>query len=843
VCYASTNLTPAVRSELCTIRQALRLNLAFDGAATSPITNLKMYVDYVREFQLQPGVRVHAPPSVGLGGNWWTGEPLVAFTNQPLPLACTIEGDGMPGGGLIVEWQQLNGPARATFTTTTALQTTVTFPAAGMYDIRAVGHDGQYGSYAWRRVVVTDGSGNTPPQVAASDRKVMAGHPMKMEVAVADDGRPGGTPTVTWYKMLGQEPTFSDVHSRTPTVTFDYPGTVFLGVTANDGALDSTEAMVTVTVVDAVTNQAPQVSAGGSLNVAPGTAVTLPGSVSDDGYPEFRTTQKWTQVSGPATVAIEQSTWASSPASFPVAGTYVLRLTAADGAATASDTLTVVVGGSGNHAPKITTAKPAALACSLNTAATVQLAATDADVGDTLTWSVATASAHGSATVGATGLARYTPANGYLGTDAFAVRVSDGHGGTDAITINCTVSGTTPKVTAVVAMPAVVAATGSTITISATVLAGTGHPIDHVAFSLDGTTLGNGTYDSGSGTWKLDWVPSSLGRQTITATAYGNDAQTATATVVVVVGTAGTYGNGDASWAVGFGTLRLEAENYDEGGEGVAFHDTDSRQGPSAVRNDGGDYKVDIVELDSGSDVPAQAIGYTEAGEWLRYTLTVPTTARYTVRLRVANGTGSDSANALSLRWKGAVVVGPLSVPTTGAWDQYTTLEVGGVELGAGTDLLQLDCNTPGFDCNWIEFVPEEGRTYASWIAGYFPEAGGDEAIVGAAADPDGDGLNNLLEYGLGRAPNAAEPPLAVSVVVDGGEQYCALTFRRAVGVSVVAEVSEDLIIWSSGTTDLIQQGLAIPDASGLFEDVTFRSTLPLAAKPRQFLRLRVTWP
>ena len=843
VAYAYTDLTPAVRSELATIRQALRLNLAFDGAADSPITDLKMYVDYVREFQMQPGVRVHAPPSVGMGGNWWTGETLSAFTNQPLPLVCTVEGDGMPGGGYTVEWQQLNGPALAAFSATTGTQTSVTFPEAGMYEVRAVGHDGQYGGYAWRRIIVGDGAGNTPPQVAASDRQVMVGYPVKLQVAVADDGRPGGTPTVTWWTMYGPSPTFSDIHSRTPTVTFNSAGTVLLGVKASDGALDSTEAMVTVTVVPAATNQAPQVSAGGSLTINLGDTITLPGSVSDDGYPEFRTTQQWTQISGPATAAIAHPTWVNSTATFNTGGTYVLRLTATDGAATTAAELTVNVGMTGNHAPTITTAKPAALACALNSAGSMQLAATDADSGDTLTWNVATAAAHGTATVSATGLARYTPATGYVGADAFVVRVSDGRGGADTITINCTVVSTAPTVTSVTATPAVVAAAGSTVKLAATVVAGTGHPIDHVAFSLGGTSLGNGIFNSGTGKWNLSWVVPSLGSKTVTVTAYGNDGQTATGTVAVVVGTAGTYGNDGAPWAAGSGTVRIEAENYDEGGEGVAYHDTDSRQGTSSLRSTGTANEVDLVDIADGADAPGSKLGYTVAGEWVRYTVNIPVAARYHLRLRVANGTGTTSTDAISVRWKGAVVAGPLTVPFTGGWDSFVDLDVPEAVLEAGTDLLQLDCNTAGFDVNWIELTPIGVVPYSTWIAAAFP--GGTAAQTAATADPDGDGLNNLLEYGLGRSPAAAEPPLAAPFWIDPGTggKHLALTFRRALGVSIVAEISDDLVAWSDASTQIVPVGVAERDPSGQFETVTYRSVATIAGKPRQFLRVRVSAP
>lgn len=68
------------------------------------------------------------------------------------------------------------------------------------------------------------------------------------------------------------------------------------------------------------------------------------------------------------------------------------------------------------------------------------LTATDVD-GDPLAWTIATAAAHGSASVGTSGnsvTVGYTPNKDYLGSDSFAVQVSDGQGGTDTITVNVT---------------------------------------------------------------------------------------------------------------------------------------------------------------------------------------------------------------------------------------------------------------------------------------------------------------------------------------------------------------------------------------------------------------------
>jgi hypothetical protein len=67
------------------------------------------------------------------------------------------------------------------------------------------------------------------------------------------------------------------------------------------------------------------------------------------------------------------------------------------------------------------------------------LTATDVD-GDTLTWSVSSPAAHGTAMVSGTGaspaLFTYAPEADYSGPDSFEVQVSDGNGGTDTITVD-----------------------------------------------------------------------------------------------------------------------------------------------------------------------------------------------------------------------------------------------------------------------------------------------------------------------------------------------------------------------------------------------------------------------
>jgi len=92
------------------------------------------------------------------------------------------------------------------------------------------------------------------------------------------------------------------------------------------------------------TNQAPSVSAGPDLSVTLPNAASLDGTVSDDGLPAGSTvTQTWSEVSGPGTVTFANNHAVDTTAAFGAAGSYVLRLTATDGALAASDDVNVTV--------------------------------------------------------------------------------------------------------------------------------------------------------------------------------------------------------------------------------------------------------------------------------------------------------------------------------------------------------------------------------------------------------------------------------------------------------------------------------------------------------------------
>jgi carbohydrate binding protein with CBM6 domain len=132
------------------------------------------------------------------------------------------------------------------------------------------------------------------------------------------------------------------------------------------------------------------------------------------------------------------------------------------------------------------------------------------------------------------------------------------------------------------------------------------------------------------------------------------------------------------------------AANFDNGGEGVAYHDTTSG-------NTGGTYRSTDVDIEPASD-GGRDIGWIAAGEWLNYTVNVPTAGAYVAQLRVASPAGASmhiGFNTASNVWI------PLCVPPTGGWQAWTTVSVP-VTLGAGMQQLTLLFDTAGLNIESI---------------------------------------------------------------------------------------------------------------------------------------------
>jgi|GEM_PF-784639 len=167
-------------------------------------------------------------------------------------------------------------------------------------------------------------------------------------------------------------------------------------------------------------------------------------------------------------------------------------------------------------------------------------------------------------------------------------------------------------------------------------------------------------------------------------------------TVHAKIGT--PYGN--VPWSIP-GTI--EIEDFDLGGEGVAYHDTDPT-------NNGGQYRpnegVDIEITPDGSGSHYQ-VGWTNAGEWLNYTVNVATTGTYTMTMRAA-AADSTGGGKFHIELDGVNLSGAIDV-VYGVWLGYSTIVVPNLSMPAGQHTLKLVMDTNATSggvgsFNWMHF-------------------------------------------------------------------------------------------------------------------------------------------
>jgi GH35 family endo-1,4-beta-xylanase len=139
----------------------------------------------------------------------------------------------------------------------------------------------------------------------------------------------------------------------------------------------------------------------------------------------------------------------------------------------------------------------------------------------------------------------------------------------------------------------------------------------------------------------------------------------------------------------------FQAEDFDKGGDGLTFHDSDAtNEGDSNYRSDG--EGVDFVKGNGGV-----VIGYTAANEWLEYSVNATVTGQYACEATVSSGT-TGSGFTLALVENGKVTsLCKIDVPQTGnsSWDTYKTVTANiSKEITEGEHILRITIN--GANCN-----------------------------------------------------------------------------------------------------------------------------------------------
>ena len=145
----------------------------------------------------------------------------------------------------------------------------------------------------------------------------------------------------------------------------------------------------------------------------------------------------------------------------------------------------------------------------------------------------------------------------------------------------------------------------------------------------------------------------------------------------------------------------IDFENYDVGGAGKAYYDMDTE-------NQGGEYREDRVDVVSIKDEcgTGYAVGYTQKGEWLEYTVNVAAEGNLPYELSYA--TGSESAG-VRFFMDDEPITDTLKLEGTGDWDTYTTFKGKTTKkLTKGEHVFKTLITSDYVNLDWIAFGESE---------------------------------------------------------------------------------------------------------------------------------------
>lgn len=137
---------------------------------------------------------------------------------------------------------------------------------------------------------------------------------------------------------------------------------------------------------------------------------------------------------------------------------------------------------------------------------------------------------------------------------------------------------------------------------------------------------------------------------------------------------------------------KIEAEDYDLGGEGIAYHDTESANIGIAYRPEEG---VDLTAANDGGF----AVYWIVAGEWIEYTFEVEEAGVYTFSPHVSTVPGFGN---FRMYIDNIDVSGRKNVTGTGGWENWTPIDIEGVELEVGVHRMRFEFDSDTDKQGWL---------------------------------------------------------------------------------------------------------------------------------------------
>jgi len=142
----------------------------------------------------------------------------------------------------------------------------------------------------------------------------------------------------------------------------------------------------------------------------------------------------------------------------------------------------------------------------------------------------------------------------------------------------------------------------------------------------------------------------------------------------------------------------IEAEEYDKGGEGIAYHDKEAENLGHTKKE--GDFRtnegVDIEPCNEGG----YNIGWAQSGEYVEYTVNVDSDGYYDIDARVA----TNMSGNFKISFQKSNTSKIFNLISTGGWQTWKTLNQKGLLLKAGKQIMRIEILNGAFNINKLSF-------------------------------------------------------------------------------------------------------------------------------------------
>lgn len=378
-------------------------------------------------------VKPNLPPTAAAGND-------TTLTLPASSVQLNATGSSDPDGTIAsYRWQEVSGPATYTINDSTAIKPTISGLTKGVYVVALTVTDNLGATASDTLIITVLPAPNMPPVAnAGPDQTLFIPASSTMLNGSASKDNDGVITSWHWLQLSGPSPSTLDTpDSATTNAGGLTEGSYSFELTVTDDSLAISKDTVVVTVK---VNQPPTAAAGNDIFLTlPASSVQLnaTGSVDPDGS---IASYSWSELSGPATYTISDSTAIKPTISGLTKGVYTVLLTVTDNqGATASDTLIITVYPPRNTPPIANAGPDQTIVLPASSVVLNGTASKDND-GIITTWHWRQLSGPSTATLGTPDSATTNAGSLVAGTYSFELAVTDDSLAVARDTMNVTVS-------------------------------------------------------------------------------------------------------------------------------------------------------------------------------------------------------------------------------------------------------------------------------------------------------------------------------------------------------------------------------------------------------------------